>query len=180
MTVLKIPILKCDRIRLEPLSLTHSAGMFALWCEPAVCEYSGPALDSNGHPIELPARSPAESDRLVQYWVERARLGTGFRWAAILLETSGFVGAVGFNALGACAEYAYHFVPRFWGRGLGTESSQLALSWAFSRDAESVELYIERANARSIRLAERLGFESPTPRTTGQARYVLARKELDA
>ena len=119
-TVLPIPILESERIRLEPLSSSHSGGMFDLWREPAVCEYSGPSFDSAGLPIGLPAKSQSESDRLLHYWLERSLAGTGFRWAAILHEDSEFVGAVGFNSLGSCAEYAYHFIPRFWGAGLAT------------------------------------------------------------
>jgi RimJ/RimL family protein N-acetyltransferase len=179
-TALQIPILESERIRLEPLSSSHSGGMFELWREPAVCEYSGPSFDSAGRPIELPANSELESDRLLHYWLERSLAGTGFRWAATLLENSEFVGAVGFNALGSCAEYAYHFVPRSWGAGLATESSRLALSWVFSQDSELVELFIERDNMKSIRLAEGLGFELPAPPKNGLFRYVFARAKHTA
>ena len=77
-TVLKIPILESDRIRLEPLSRSHSRGMFDLWCEPAVCEYAGPSVDAAGQPIELPARTRLESDRLLQYWLERSQESPAF------------------------------------------------------------------------------------------------------
>ena len=151
--------------------------MFDLWREPDVCEYSGPSFDSAGRLIELPARSQLESDRLLEYWLERSLIGTGFRWAAILRESSEFVGAVGFNALGSCAEYAYHFLPRFWGAGLATESSRLALSWVFSQDSDLVELFIEPENLKSIGLAERLGFELSTPQRNGLPRYVFTREQ---
>ena len=151
--------------------------MFDLWREAVVCKYSGLAFDSAGRSIELPTRSRSESDRLLQYWLIRSRAGTGFRWAVIDLDNSEFIGAVGFNRLGASAEYAYHFVPRFWGAGLATEASRLALSWVFSRQSELVELFIEPGNARSIRLAERLGFESLNRPTDELSRYVLTREQ---
>ena len=151
--------------------------MFDLWRESAVCEYSGLAFDLAGRPIELPTRTRSESDRLLQYWLDRSRAGTGFRWAVIDLDSSEFIGAVGFNRLGASSEYAYHFVPRFWGMGLATEASRLALFWLFSRQSELVELFIEPDNADSIRLAERLDFEPLTRPTDELSRYVLTREQ---
>ena len=52
---LAIPIVITDRLTLEPLSLAHSAGMFAMWSSPEVCRYSGAAFDLSGRPIRLPA-----------------------------------------------------------------------------------------------------------------------------
>ena len=170
--LLEVPVLEGTRLRLEPLAVAHSEGMFELWRHPEVCELAGPAVDARGEPIVLPAPSRAESDRLLHYWLDRARAGTGFRWAAQTGER--FVGAVGFNALGSCAEYAYHLVPRHWGAGLATEASTLALAWAFERGAASAEVYIPPANHRSLRLARRLGFEPSGPPRAGADRFVCA------
>jgi RimJ/RimL family protein N-acetyltransferase len=149
--------------------------MFELWRQAEVCEHAGPAFDSSGEQIGLPAGSRRESDRLLRYWLARARDETGFRWAVALSPRSDFIGAVGFNALGSCAEYAYHFVPRYWGAGLATEASRLALSWCFSSGAESVEAFISAANERSIRLAMRLGFEESEGRSGEPYRFVMSR-----
>jgi len=167
--------LRDPRIRLEPLARRDAPGMFALWSEPRVCEYSGPAEDSQGRRIELPAASQSESNRLLQYWLDRSEAGTGFRWAVELAESNAFVGAVGFNALGRCAEYAYHFIPRHWGCGLATDASRLALAWVFSQPTERVDVLIEPGNAASIRLAERLGFEAKGRDENGELRHSLAR-----
>jgi RimJ/RimL family protein N-acetyltransferase len=149
--------------------------MFELWHQPEVCEHSGPAVDSKGQNIPLPAESPRDSDRLLRYWIDRSRAGTGFRWAAVLSASSRFVGAVGFNSLGVRPEYAYHFVPKYWGAGLASEASRISLSWAFSRGSECVEAFIEPANVRSLRLAKRLGFERSDESKGGPARYVVSR-----
>ena len=174
---LQIPNLEGRRLRLEPLARSHSTGMFELWRDPAVCEHSGPALDSRGQPIRLPAASHRDSDRLLEYWLDRARDRTGLRWAVVLADRSEFAGAVGFNSLGACSEYAYHFVPRFWGDGLASEASHVALSWSFSSGSESIEVFIDAANIRSVRLAERLGFKTVESPTDQPARYVLNRAD---
>jgi RimJ/RimL family protein N-acetyltransferase len=177
-TAVSVPTSEGDRVRLEPLCSLHSIGMFDLWRESAVCEYSGPAFDSAGRPIEHPAKYRTESDRLLQYWLVRARAGTGFRWAVIGLDGSEFMGAVGFNRLGASSEYAYHFVPSFWGMGLATEATRLALAWLFSQQSALVELFIEPGNAQSIRLAQRLAFEPQTRPTDELRRYVLTREQF--
>lgn len=174
MTTPRFPKLSSERLQLEPLAPAHSAGMFELWSEPLVCEHSGPATDSEGAPIELPAATTADSDRLLHFWIGRAEAGTGLRWAALRRDPFEFVGAVGFNVLGPQSEYAYHFVPRVWGEGLATEASQLALGWAFGAGATSVELFAEPENLRSIRLARRLGFVSSSEAPGELIRYVLA------
>jgi RimJ/RimL family protein N-acetyltransferase len=74
-------------------------------------------------------------------------------------------------------EYAYHFVPRFWGRGLAAEASRLAVAWAFARGAESIESFIERENVASIRLAERLGFRPADTAASEAPRYPLTKDE---
>ena len=153
--------------------MAHSSGMFALWSEATVCQHSGAAVDSAGLPIELPAKSPLESDRLLEFWLARAREGSGFRWAVIYQRSGEFTGAVGFNSLGRCSEYAYHFVPRYWGRGFASEASRSALEWSFAGGAESIESFIEAANLESIRLAERLGFRRCEPPESELQRYVL-------
>lgn len=43
-----VPTLVCERLILQPLSAAHSAGMFAMWSQAAVCAYSGAALDWRG------------------------------------------------------------------------------------------------------------------------------------
>ncbi len=173
MSDLDVPVLEGERLRLEPLAPSHSDGMFELWSHPLVCEHSGPCEDAAGRPIELPAASHAESDRLLDFWLDRARQGTGLRWAVVLRDDEAFVGAIGFNSLGPTSEYAYHFVPARWGAGYATEASRIALSWALARGARRIEAFVEDANVRSIHLVERLGFERRREVTGGVPRYVL-------
>lgn len=158
---LVIPTLWTARLRLEPLTMAHSAGMFALWSREQVCRYAGPAVDAEGLPIGLPAASPADSDQIIEFFVRRARAGLGFRWA-LLTEPDGiFVGAMGFNHLGTCPELAYHLHPDTWGQGLMAEACRAGLAWVSG--ASQVQAFIDPANIASIRLAERLGL-----RTSGE------------
>lgn len=164
---------------MTPLSQAHSAGMFELWSRQEVCRYSGPAYDYEQRPIPLPARTPADSDRIIDFFVRSAADGARFRWALLTRAAGRFVGAAGFNTLRRCSEYAYHLHPRWWGEGLMTEASLSALGWLADRPGcTQVEAFIEPANLASIRLAARLGL-SPTGETEdGAARYAAAVGEL--
>jgi RimJ/RimL family protein N-acetyltransferase len=53
----------------------------------------------------------------------------------------------------------YLFLPQAWGRGYATEACRAALGWfAEALPGEPVVLYTQTANARSRRLAAKLGF----------------------
>ncbi|MFJ8509798.1 GNAT family N-acetyltransferase [Streptomyces avermitilis] len=53
----------------------------------------------------------------------------------------------------------YLFLPEAWGRGYATEACTAALDWfAGALPGEPVVLYTQTANARSMRLAGKLGF----------------------
>lgn len=101
--MLSVPRLQSERLILEPLSRRHSAGMYALWSCPKVCRYAGPAEDPDGGPIVLPARSPADSDKIIDFFERGRAEGTRFRWAVLTRDGSAFIGAAGFNAVGRCA-----------------------------------------------------------------------------
>ncbi|MGW5169804.1 GNAT family N-acetyltransferase [Streptomyces nodosus] len=56
-------------------------------------------------------------------------------------------------------ELGYLFLPETWGRGYATEACTAALDWfAGTLPGEPVVLYTQTANARSMRLAAKLGF----------------------
>lgn len=169
---LTIPTLRSARLVMTPLSLAHSPGMFDLWSLQEVCRYSGPACDYDRQPIELPARTPADSDKIIDFFTRSAADGTRFRWALQTRAERAFVGIAGFNQLGPCSEYAYHLHPRFWGQGLMSEASLLAMDWLRGgTGCTQVEAFIEPANLASIKLATRLGLQPTGEVCDGAARY---------
>lgn len=173
-----VPTLTSERLVMQPLSAAHSAGMFAMWSQAAVCEYSGAAFDWYGEPITLPAVTPADSDRIIDFFMRSAATGTRFRWAVLTASENAFIGAVGFNILGTCSEYAYHQDPRFWGRGYTTEASLAAFGWLRTQPGcEKVEAFIEPANRASIRLATRLGLRATGALSGGAERYAMSLRE---
>ena len=85
---------------LLPLGREHSAGMFVLWSSDLVCRYSGVVSDVDGNTVSTPVKSVADSDLIIEFWMEARRAGWGCRWVLELCGTGEFVGAIGFNALG--------------------------------------------------------------------------------
>jgi ribosomal-protein-alanine N-acetyltransferase len=174
-STLFVPTLTSERLILEPLSLAHSAGMFSMWRERDVCRFSGPVRDFDGLPIALPAENPADSDRIIDFFLRSRAEGTRLRWALITRDEGRFVGATGFNSLGSCSDYAYHLHPGAWGRGLMSEASGLAIGWLRDQEGSAeVEAFIHPDNRSSIKLCSRLGFQPTGEIVDGAVRYRLA------
>lgn len=168
------PILSTERLLLEPLTWRHSQGMFLLWSREEVCRYSGSTLDWGGHSIGLPASTPADSDKIIEFFERAALAGKGFRWAVVQREDKEFVGAIGFNSLSPAAELAFHLRPEFWSVGLMREAAEAALGWLqLHRPGLPVEAFIDPRNVRSVGLARRLGFQADGTSHGSARRYVL-------
>ena len=128
----------------------------------------------DGQPIRLPAVTPPDSDKIIDFFLHGAARGERFRWAVLTKAERRFIGAVGFNALGACSEIAFHLHPAFWGHGYVAEASLAGLQWLRSEpDRERVEAFIAPANVRSIKLATRLGLRATGDAVNGADRYAM-------
>lgn len=170
---LQIPSLETARLRLEPLGFAHSAGMYSLWSSQEVCEYSGVVSDYERNVLPMPAGSPEVSDKIIDFWVRAAADGWGLRWAMLRSQDAAFVGAVGFNSLGACSELAYHLDPKAWGQGYMLEACVAAIAWVQQTHAcTQIEAFIEPENQRSIALAQRLQLVADGPVRECAQRYL--------
>lgn len=158
---LVIEEIQTERLRLTILSFDHSEPMFRLWSHPEVCRYSGTVTDYDRNEIPMPAATPRDSDKIIDFWEQAAADGWGFRWAILLRSNDQFVGHVGFNSLGEVSEIAYHLHPDNWGQGLMSEAVGAAIAWAQASMPETVlEAFVEPANLSSVRLVHRLGFSA--------------------
>ncbi len=153
--------------------------MFALWREPEVCRHAGPATDVRGDAITLPARSRADSDAIIEFFIAHAHAGLGFRWAMMQRRDGAFIGALGFNSLGrppapGCPEIAFHLHPLHWRRGYMREACEAALAWAQAALAcTHIEAWADDANSASVRLLARLGFTASPTLRDGARQHVL-------
>lgn len=173
--MLIVPECHNEWLELTPLTQKHSAGMFALWSDVRVTQYSGPVKDYDGNAIKMPATTVQDSDRIIDFWLRAASDGWGFRWAIMLPAKSGdpkFAGILGFNALGERAEIAWHLLPTFWGQGAMLRACRLALSWLSAQGCRQLEAYIEPENRASIALATRLGLMATGEISDNAERYL--------
>ena len=168
---LDIPIIRTERLRLEPLSGPHSAGMFQLWSDPDVCRFSGIVRDHQGRIIPMPTATRSESDRIIDFWQHAAEDGWGYRWAVMMSATEAFTGIVGFNSVTACAELAYHLLPGYWGKGIMSEACRAAIDWQQASGTTELEAFVEPENTASVVLAERLGLTPTDEYTAGARRF---------
>ncbi len=168
-----VPTLVSDRLLLRPISSDHSTGMFKLWSNAAVCEFSGALSDCEGNPIESPVRRVADSDKIIEFWEQASDGGWGFRWAITDRHSGVFAGTAGFNSLGTCSEYAYHLHPDFWQRGYMSEATAAAFGWLRnSVRSDEIEVFVAPMNLRSVAFAERHGFHPTGEESDGAMRYV--------
>ncbi len=159
--MLTIPTLVTERLKMEPLTLAHSQGMYDLWADASVCKYSGPVTDYRGNVIDTPVASHNESDLIIDFWQRAVADGWGLRWAILSLdEDDAFIGTVGFNSLTACTEIAFHLLPQHRGQGFMTEASEAAIDWRRGIGATEIEAFIEPENISAIALARRLGMKA--------------------
>ena len=140
-----------DGLTLEPQLLAHAEEMFAVLSDPAIYEYERQPPASLAWLRERYARlesrrSPNGSEQWLN-WV--VRLASG--------ELAGYVQAT--VAADHRAGIAYELSSRYWGRGLGRRAveamiGELAVHYGVRR----LSAVLKRANGRSRRLLERLGF----------------------
>lgn len=169
---MQVPTLTTERTRLEPLSYSHSRGVYALWSDPLVCEHSGTVKDYQGNVLETPVAARQTSDCIIDFWLRAASDGWGFRWAIMVAASGRFAGTVGFNSLSGDYEVAFHLLPELWEKGLMSEALHATIKFSESRDATGVEAFVDPENDRSRALVGRLGLVATPEFSGGAQRYV--------
>ena len=145
-------IAETEHLLLRELTADDADALLALYRQPAVAAVLGPP----------PATVEDERAAILAHRAEYYdRHGVGL-WAVEMKKTSTFVGRAGLLSRSIDGvpevEVSYVLDPRFWGRGLATEMAHAAVSVARHRlGAKRIIALIQPANARSIRVAERLG-----------------------
>jgi RimJ/RimL family protein N-acetyltransferase len=144
--------LRTPRLILRPWRGEDSDAFAAMFGDPAVMEFLGPAPDR--------AAIDAIIGRINQHFAEH-----GFGWWAV--EAPGVASFIGFIGLARvnfeapftpAVEIGWRLASACWGQGYATEGARAALAFGFTRLAlaEIVSLAVA-ANTRSRRVMERLG-----------------------
>ncbi len=145
--------IETERLVLRPMGMDDLDALVALQAAPEVVRFFDPYTRARG------LERLQEDER---QWRER-----GHGLLAVTDRSNGqFLGRVGLRHRPEWDEVAVGWVlrPDFWGRGLATEAARACVAWGFDAlDVPYLIALIEPANARSIRVAERLGM-SPARR----------------
>lgn len=152
------PTLLTDRLRLRMLRSRDLAFLASLDANPDVMRY-----------IHAGVLTREEALFFAQCQVERAPLAVNLhKW---LVESNVDKRPLGWVEISRFRQARYRtdgsddlnlgfeFSPEFWGQGYATESNTAVIDHVFEKlRVDRIVAYAQRANARSLRLLERLGF----------------------
>ena len=147
--------IKTATLTLEPQVAAHAEAMFAVLSDPAIYEFENAPPSSpewlRTRFTKLETRQSADGQEQWLNWVIRLPSH----------ELIGYVQATVRND--GSALIAYELGSVFWGRGLGREAVSAMVSELVSQyDTRELWAVLKRANYRSMRLLERLGFTLAT------------------
>jgi RimJ/RimL family protein N-acetyltransferase len=146
-TTFEIPTLHTERLTLRAFRPADLDPLAAMQANPDVRRFLGGNLLSRGESWSL-------MERILGQWALR-----GYGMFAVDVEGhwAGWAGVL--NPLDwPEPELAYSLDQPFWGRGIATEAARTARAWAFgSHDFTRLASFIVPDNARSVRVAEKLG-----------------------
>ena len=163
------PRLETERLYLRELTLDDAPAVQVHFSDPEMTEF-----------MDIDPCTDLESAReIIAYHLH----DTGVRWGIFYRQTDALIGTCGFHcwdATRAQAEIGYNLSCAHWGRGLMREALEAALAFGFGAMALlEVCAISDRANHRSMRLLERLGFEFrpdlPDPEDLSGLVHILCR-----
>jgi RimJ/RimL family protein N-acetyltransferase len=137
--------IRTGRLVLRAPQARDRAAFIELLASPEVGTYLGGPRPRDELEREMPA-TPRRSPGLFAVDLNGATIGQ------VILKTATGLGA-------GNAELGYMFLPQAWGFGYAAEACAAALGWLDDAlPGETVVLKTQTANARSMRLAAKLGF----------------------
>ena len=117
---------------------------------------------AHGQGYAAPAGLDEAREQLALYIVDLYKRGDGLRWGIALKGSDDLIGSAGlydWDREVRSAEAGYDLLPSHWGRGIMSEALTAILDYGFDvMDLNRVQVLAMPRNARSLRLAERLGF----------------------
>ena len=141
--------IRTDRLVLREPEARDRAAFIELLASPEVGTYLGGPRPRD----ELEREMPGTPERHPGLFI--ADLGGAMIGQVILRRAKG----LSVPAAAGKAELGYLFLPEAWGFGYAAEACAAALGWlAGELPGEPVVLFTQTANARSMRLAAKLGF----------------------
>lgn len=145
------PRLTTERLELCEPDTKHAEDVFVFKGDPEVQVYNG-----------VTHAALADTVRSIETARELYRRKREITWALQVRASGHIVGGVSafdWDAYHRRAQLGYDLARDCWGQGLAQEALRAVLRFGFERMAlHRWEIWTSSANARSLRLAERLGF----------------------
>ena len=149
-------VLETPRLTLEPQVVAHAEELFVVLCDPAIYEYENqPPRSLDWFRARLAKLESRRSPDAREQWLN---------WA-VRLRASTLIGYVQATvAADGRALIAYELASAHWGQGLGYEATNAMVRELQDRyGVRAMAAVFKKANHRSRRLLERLGFAPGPP-----------------
>ena len=145
------PTFTTERLILRPRTLADTEACLDMDRRPGALQHIGVSWDDPAaHRAHIESRTRGPYPPGMGYWTVLDRVADP--------RFLGWVELVPEHTAGPRIEIGWRLVPEAWGRGLATEAARRLLRHAFETlDLPEVVAYIDPANHRSIRVAEKLG-----------------------
>ena len=148
----EFPALSGSRVTLCELDREDARDVFGFRGDPEVQRYNG-----------VPDSTLQDTRRFIEGRRELYRNEREVTWGIRSKETGCVIGGISLfdrDRYHRHAQIGYDLARAHWGEGLASESIRLVLGFGFERMLlKRVEIWTSTANARSLKLAERLGFQ---------------------
>ena len=146
------PRLETARLILRQISADDRDGILRNFSDPEVAKWF----------FEEPYTRMEQVDEIIRAFSAEFEQGEGLTWAMVLKGSDEFVGTCGYGEVevGSRGEIGFDLAKEHWGRGLMSEALGAIVSYGFEvLELDRVEAHTYSANARAIRLLEKLGFQ---------------------
>ncbi|WP_342359787.1 GNAT family N-acetyltransferase [Terrarubrum flagellatum] len=172
---MRLTELSTERLRLEPVALTHAAGLFPLLNNWEVVRWLGrPSW-------------PARREDMEAFFVRAGRANEdGSEATAAIIFEGRAVGVIGLDQRRGAWHIGYWLGQDYWGRGVMSEAVEAMLNFFFStRDDLFLMSGVIDGNAASLRIQKKMGFvqvgesmidSNPHGRRVGHIETLLGRE----
>jgi len=145
------PVYQTDRLLLRHFTESDLENIYLGLSNPDVIKYYG-----------VHFKTLEETTKQLEWFAELEKNETGIWWAVCSQDNSIFYGSVGLYYLNRelkKAELGFWLMPEFWGKGIITESVQLAMDYGFNKmHLKRIEAEVETENEMSKRVLKKLKF----------------------
>jgi RimJ/RimL family protein N-acetyltransferase len=169
------PVIETERLRLRSHAIGDFSDCVAMWSDPQVVRYT----------IGEPSPPQRTWLRILGYRGHWALLGFGY-WAVQEKATDRYVGELGFAdfkrnlnlSLDGIPELGWALAPWAQGRGYATEALGAAVAWGDQQfQSRRTSCIIHRDNAKSLRIAAKLGYAVVLQAPTDAEPYAILARE---